>query len=271
MFDILIPVYNGGGLFLSALGSVIEKAPTSATIFISFNGDSDKDYKNFSSFVQTNKTAHRIVVNRTFSNLSSTQHALQIDFWLSRHKSNCELVMVLCHDDEILSFPEKICFEECSGADCVFFPKWICIDEKVPSISKEEVLFESLSEIPQNVIFGSFQSNMIFTSISGMVFPKRLLSTYCRWLTVKKTGARMELMLASHRRVRILKKLQNLDILVRQRDDSDGKTIRFRECCWDEMVFLVWLFFNFRILNGNDLSLCAKRFKWAFQGYLSRH
>ena len=269
VMNVVLPVYNGGHLFISALQSLLQNCPSSVNIFISFNGSSENDYNRFIEFAETVSIKHKIYTYRTHSEISSIHHARIINKWLSGYLSKNDLIMFLCHDDEILSFPSINDIERLKNSQSVFFPKWICVNENQQSRSVEELLFHGSTAVPQNVIFDSFATNNIYTSLSGIIFPRYILSAYCRWSHIKKTGARVELMLASHRSVRHLELIQNHNILVRLRTDSDGQSINLSDCCWDEMVFLVWLLFNLRVIKRVDLYKWISRFHWALLTYKS--
>jgi len=268
MLNILIPVYKGGSLFLGALNSALTKCPPSSRIFISFNGESDDDYARYLAYQKTIQLRNEVFVNRTNAELPAIQHAMNMKTWLGKHLSDRDKIMFLCHDDEILAeIPQESLPDVIEHEDCVTFPEWHLHDVSGNFIEIKKISEINLNQDIEDFIFDTFRAGDIYTNLSGIVCNFRSLKKYCRWLKIKKTGARMEFMLATASHVQKIRCENNIKVKIRKSPESDGSKITIKNYYYDEMNFIIWLLTNFRIVKYNNLKSSLYRFFELYKMY----
>jgi hypothetical protein len=272
MFNILMPVYKGGAFFIAALQSIIKNCPASVKIFISFNGSSDGDYLEFNRIRSSVKNKNEIIINRTKSDLSSIQHAKAIDIWLRDHFRNDDQIMFLCHDDKII---EKISTESASKiemqGDGICFPEWHLYDESGKFLETKSVSEINLNQSIESFIFETFKAGDIYTNLSGISCSYKTYKKFIKWLKYKKSGARMEFMLATARNVHKITCDTSIKIQIHKSNQSDGALINLKNYYYDELVFMIWLIFNFRILKYSNLKFSFLRIFDLYKMYKSQN
>lgn len=250
---------------MGALNSALTKCPPSSRIFISFNGESDDDYARYLAYQNFNQIRNEVLVNRTNAELSAIQHAMNMKAWLGKHLSNRDKIMFLCHDDEIMAeIPQESLRNLNEHEDCVTFPEWHLHDVTGNFIEIKKISEINLNQSIEGFIFDTFRAGDIYTNLSGIVCKFKAFKKYCRWLKIKKTGARMEFMLATGRNIKKIRSDEIIKIKIRRSPDSDGATLSIRDIYFDERIFILWLLFNFRITKASNVRYAIKKFRYCF-------
>lgn len=268
MINILIPVYKGGDLFLSAVNSVLANCPLSVRLFISFNGEHQGDHSRYLDFQKSIQTSHEIIVNKTLSELSAIQHFINIQGWLASFLSDDDKIMFLCHDDEILKqITVESIGELSSKVDSVTFPEWHLYNTERKFTEVKKISEVDFDQSIEDFIFDTFKAGDIYTNLSGITCSFKVFKKYCSWLKFKKTGARTELMLATASNVSKISYDENIKIKILRSPYSGGSTLALNDVYYDERIFMLWLFFNYRISKPPNFKYALKKFRycWGFK------
>ena len=229
LFDIsvVMPIFNGGELFMDAIYSIENSKIPFKNVFISFNGESDLDYQKFLSIKSENNFINSYKVFQTKKNLNANDHGCFIEKLLQNFLTNDSIILMLAHDDRIT--PPKIdeLISMLNGnelSSSIFFPSYHCcmstnyldiikIIEKDERISTEEFFFKSLKE-------------NISTNMSGMILPfHALVASIKARNKIKGSGARFEHHVCIARGIKNIYFHDRLKMLIGERADSDGKTL----------------------------------------------
>lgn len=268
MMIVLIPVYKGGALFITALGSVLKNCPKEVRVFISFNGSDEGDFNNFKEHLECHQLKHEININRTHRDLSAIEHAKAISLWLQKHLSISDQIMFLCHDDEIIQNISLDTVDKISNeSDSICFPEWHLYDEKGNFREIKSVSEINLNQSIEDFIFDTFKAGDIYTNLTGIVCNYHTFRKYCNSLEYKKSGARTELMLATARKTKKIVVFDKLKFRINQSHNSAGANIDKKSYYYDEMHFMMWLFINLRILKYDNLRFSFRRFVELYKMY----
>jgi glycosyltransferase involved in cell wall biosynthesis len=237
MLSIIVPVYNGGVLFLRALDSLEENGVGIENIYISFNAISEnsKDVVSFRDWIKRGLKKHNYQFWITGCELSSKDHGIRII--KSLKTTNAKYIMTLCHDDRI---EEKYDFSQLDlYADKVIFPTWRLIDEKFQFISEKKIISDS----PDQLIMENEWS--CYINISGIIYPKKMLQRLSWILPLKKGGQRVEMSICTQPEIKkIIAGNHKVEIMVR--DQSDGASASKKQYAHDELIYIATLIWNRR-------------------------
>jgi len=244
MLSIVVPVYNGGALFLRALDSLEENAVGIENIYISFNAISENstDVVKFKIWIRKCSRKHNYHIWITGIELSSKEHGLRIIELLK--KTEAEYIMTLCHDDSI---KEKYDFSQINlCSDRVIFPIWTLVDEKFQFISEKKISSDS----PDKLITENQWS--CYINISGIIYPKKMLKRLSWILRFKKGGQRVEMTICTQPEIKkIVVGKHKVEIMVREQ--SDGASASRKQYAHDELIYIITLLFyrRFRVIIKN--------------------
>lgn len=225
--NLVLPVYQGGELFLGALQSIEKSSVKFSNIYISFNGKSARDYEAFRNLEQVGALKKRYTVLRTKLNLTSAQHACFILEKIKNILLPQSLIMFLAHDDRIMSVPghEKAQEEFITSlrADTVYFPSYHCC--MVEDYENVTHVIESNATYSVSDFFWKTMVDNVATNMSGMVVPFSAWREAVEGANRIRSGARFEHLLCIASAVRHVQYTNKVCVLIGERGDSDGKSL----------------------------------------------
>lgn len=225
--SLLLPVYNGGELFLGAVASIEQSAIPFDKIVISFNGDRSDDFDAFHRLQEQGILTRKYTIFRTNQDLSAAQHGkFALEHMLDLFHED-ESIMFLAHDDRILTtqveedmqrkFVEKI------DAHTVYFPSYHCCQagfyDEVTHILEREL------KVTAEEFFWLTMRESVPTNMSGMVVPFWAWVEALKAVERNKNGARFEHLLCVGSTVRGVEFTKSIKMLIGARVDSDGKSL----------------------------------------------
>ena len=232
-FDIsvILPIFNGGELFIDAILSIENSNIPFNNVFISFNGESDTDYQTYLKFKSENILKYSYVEFQTKKDLPSLAHGLFFQKEMRNFLKSDSTIFMLAHDDRIIP-PNKYEFISLlNGVDLrstVLFPSYSCCmaddyQHVIKMITKDEYISS------ENFFFRSLKEN-ISTNISGMIMPFHVLIAASNSLNkLQSSGARFEHQACITNGIENVYFHNKLQILVGERPDSDGKLLTLRD------------------------------------------
>ena len=233
LFDIsvVMPIFNGGELFMDAIYSIENSKIHFKNVFISFNGESDLDYQKFLSIKSESNFKNSYVVFKTKKDLDAVEHGNFFLEQLKKYLNNDSVVFYLAHDDRIV--PPKIdefisMLSSNELASTIFFPSYhCCMSDNYHEIIKIIEKDERIST--ESFFFQSLQQN-ISTNMSGMIFPfHALLSSNKTTNKAKSRGARFEHITCISPGINTIYFHNKLNMLIGERPNSEGKMLSYRD------------------------------------------
>ena len=265
MIALLIPSFHGGKKLLTALRSVMDQRNAFDHIFISINGDETHDL----SLLQLEGFDRdtRITIFQTKRYLPVHMHLASCVGKMAAMLGNQDYLFVLCHDDVWTGKTEwdwvvTECKEK-NGRAC--FPYWSLVNDQGQGI-REKVFFHGIKP-PEEAIFSSIDQEGTYTNLSGIGVPFAAWKSYGKWCSIKKSAARTELMLASHRVISNLVHVPGLKIQVEVSPHSDGASLSQKQIAWDEIIFYAWLLCNGRVVRWKNWKTSVRKV-WSDSKYL---
>lgn len=233
LFDIsvVLPIFNGGELFMDAIYSIENSNIPFKNVFVSFNGKSDADYKIFSKIKSQNTLKNNYTIFQTKKDLDATEHGNYLLKQLEKVLKNNSIVLLLAHDDRIIP-PKKdelISLLTNNELDStIFIPSYYCcMADNYNTVIKIIEKDERLST--ENFFFRSLREN-ISTNMSGMILP------FHAWLAANKLmnnaksrGARFEHITCISPGIKNIIFHKKLNMLIGERPDSEGKMLSYRD------------------------------------------
>lgn len=246
-FDIsvVLPVFNGGNLFMDAIYSIEHSKIPFKNIFISFNGESDFDYQKFITAKSKNSLKNSYTIFKTTKNLNAQDHGLFLLDKLKTLLNDDSLVFLLAHDDRILppNVDNFINFIKHSNhRSTIFFPSYhCCIAQNYQKILKVIEKEEYMSS--EDFFFRSLYDNMAI-NMSGMIMPFHAYrSSFDTYYKAKCRGARSEHIACISAGIKHVFFHNKLKMLIGEREDSEGKMLTYREHRIGSFIY-VWSFFK---------------------------
>ncbi len=227
----VLPILNGGELFMDAIYSIEDSKIPFKKVFISFNGKSELDYQNFLTAKSNREFKNSYVIFRTEEDLGAVEHGMFFQNHLKSYLKSDSGVFLLAHDDRIIAPNLDEFFLLLSNnhlSSTIFFPSYHCcmsddyqdiirIIEKDECVSVEEFFFRSLQEnIP--------------TNMSGMILPfHALLASNEAMNKSKSRGARFEHTTCISPGIECVNFHNKLNILIGERPNSEGKMLSYKD------------------------------------------
>ena len=268
MINLLIPSYQGAGKLVRAALSAEKNGDGFHRIFISINGNQTNDLALLeeAGLLQNKK----IMILETGKNLDAHMHLANCMGKLHSFLSDEDYLFTLCHDDiweknTDWGWLNKECKNKSGSA---FFPLWSLVTEQGDRI-KDKTFFEGRKAVPEEAVFGSIDQDGTFTNLSGIGLPFATWKDVVNWCRFKKSAARIELMLATHRSIRFLEHMPGCKIQVEVSESSDGVCLTQKQITWDEVIFYAWLYWQGRVANWQNLKTAVRKI-WANLKYLAK-
>lgn len=232
-FDIsvILPIFNGGELFIDAILSIENSNIPFKNVFISFNGESDKDYQTYLKFKSENILKYSYVEFQTKKNLDSVNHGNYIQKQLSNFLSCDSCIFLLAHDDRIIppNIDDFIAFlNENDLSSTILLPSYhCCMSDNYRDILKIITKNECISS--EDFFFKSLKEN-IPTNMSGMILPFHALRSSLKMTTKSSaSGARFEHAVCISPGIQKIYFHKKLKMLIGERSDSDGKLLTLKD------------------------------------------
>lgn len=225
--SLILPVFQGGELFLGAIQSIEESAIPFEKIIISFNGSDPADYEAFSALQKDGKLKREYTTYRTLQNLSAAEHGqFALENMLGQFQSGSS-IMLLAHDDRILTEAddEAVQREFALAVDpqVVYFPAYHCC--QAGFYDQVTHVLERTAAYTSDEFFWLTMRENVPTNMSGMIFPFEAWAEALREVQRNKSGARFEHMLCIAPVVREVLFTNSIKTLIGERPSSDGKQL----------------------------------------------
>lgn len=252
LFDIsvILPIFNGGELFMDAIYSIEQSKIPFKNKFISFNGESDFDYQKFINAISKNSLKNSYTIFQTRKNLNAQDHALFILDKLKALLNDHSLVFLLAHDDRILppnvdSFIDFI--KHNNHLSTIFFPSYhCCLSQNYQKVLKIIEKDECMSS--ENFFFRSLYDNMA-VNMSGLILPfYAFRSSFNTYYKAKCSGARSEHIACISAGIKHVYFHNKLSMLIGERENSEGKMLTYRDHRIASFIY-IWSFFKNRQLR----------------------
>jgi hypothetical protein len=233
LFDlsVVLPIFNGGELFMDAIFSIENSMIPFKNVFISFNGSSDLDYQSFLKIQSQNHFKNSYTIFQTNLDLDAMSHGNIFLKKLELYLQPNNLILMLAHDDRIIPPDTNKFFSMLNHSDLnstIFFPSYHCclssnyqeiikVIEKDEKFSTEEFFFKSLQE-------------NISTNMSGMILPFHALLASNRAMNqASSRGARFEHITCISPGIKQIQFHKTLKMLIGERENSEGKLLSYKE------------------------------------------
>jgi hypothetical protein len=233
LFDmsVVLPIFNGGELFMDAIYSIENSKIPFSNVFISFNGESDLDYQRFLTASSKGNFKNSFVLFQTNKDLDAVEHANFFLKQLQKILTDNSTILMLAHDDRIIppKIDEFISLLRNNDLDStIFFPSYhCCMSDNYQEIIK---IIENNESLPtENFFFRSLNEN-ISTNMSGMILPFHALLASNRAMNkAKSRGARFEHITCISPGIKNIHFHNKLSMLIGERPDSEGKMLSYRD------------------------------------------
>ena len=253
---LVMPIYQGGNLFLEGLDSVERADIPFNKIVISFNGASAADYNLFCREKSRGRFRKEYTILRSNCELNSLNHSIFIANYLKTIYVNSLQLFFLAHDDRILtSSDSKKSHKYLMNAspDTIYFPSYSCCNAKDYSNIFEVI--ESDNVMSSNEFFWLTQRQNVPTSMSGMIVS---LDAWSETLTILKksgSGARFEHLLCIASSINYVRFSTNVRVLVAQRKNSEADNLNARQHRIASLYYTLTFFKNRRIVSTLEFIL----------------
>jgi hypothetical protein len=225
--SLLLPVFQGGSLFLGAIQSIEDSYIPFEKIIISFNGADPADYKEFLAIKAAGKLKKQYLVYRTMEDLTAAQHGQFVLSNLSGLFDSDSSIMLLAHDDRLLSRAEdeKVLLEYISQVQrgVVYFPSYQCClagdYDNITHVHERNVTYT-----PDDFFWLTMRES-VPTNMSGMIVPFQAWVDALKFVAKMQTGARFEHMLCIGRSVGCISFTNKMKTIIGERQNSDGKLL----------------------------------------------
>lgn len=251
-FDLsaVLPIFNGGELFMDAILSIENSQIPFKNVFISFNGESDFDYQKFITAKSKNEFKNSYTIFQTGKNLDALDHGLFLQGKLKTILNNDSIVFLLAHDDRILSLKLDSFIDFLEQNDCrstIFFPSYHCClarnYEKVLKVIEQDECMSS-----EHFFFRSLHNNMA-TNMSGMILPFHAFkASFNASYKMGCRGARFEHITCISPGIKHVYFHNKLSMLIGERENSEGKMLSYRDHRVAAFNY-IWSFFKNRQLK----------------------
>ena len=232
-FDIsvVLPIFNGGELFMDAIYSIENSQIPFSNVFISFNGESVLDYEKFLIAKSAGEFKNSFVLFQTNKDLDAVEHGNFFLKKLEKYLTKNSKVFMLAHDDRIITPKIDEFISLLSNYDLdstIFFPSYhCCMSDNYQEVIKIIENDEPLST--ENFFFRSLEEN-ISTNMSGMILPfHALLASNRAMNNAKSRGARFEHITCISPGIKNIIFHKKLNMLIGERPDSEGKMLSYRD------------------------------------------
>lgn len=232
LFDLtlILPVFNGGELFLEAILSIEKSQIPFKNVFISFNGKSNLDYQNFLKIQSENQFKNSYILFQTNHDLDAMDHGNNLIKKLKLHLQPETPTFLLAHDDRIIPPNLNEFLGLLSKNDLrstIFIPSYHrCLSSNYQEVIK--IIEEDKNISPENFFFKSMREN-ISTNMSGMILPFHALLASNRAMNMARSrGARFEHIMCISPGIKHIQFHKTLKMLIGERDDSEGKLLSYK-------------------------------------------
>lgn len=225
--SMLLPVFQGGQLFLGAVESIEASSIPFEKIIISFNGSSAADYEAFRALQSNGSLKKKYTIYRTMKDLSAAEHGMfALNAFADIFHAN-SMLMFLAHDDRLVeggsSTQEIKNFISHLKTDTVYFPSYQCCQagdyENITHMFERDITYST------DEFFWLTMNESVPTNMSGMIVPFQAWHTAMIAAAKSQTGARFEHMLCISPWVNHINFNGVIKAVIGERPDSDGKKI----------------------------------------------